>query len=203
MKILNELMYFCNKIYDRVVDKYLHVETHKCKILEEHDNVINFMYEPSPYRVLRAMFIKNSLEKEDCLIDFGCGKGRVLIMAVEYGCKNIYGLDISRYLLQCANKNLKRSKQKHNDIMFELICMDARKYKFNPKINKIFFFNPFHLRVYIHVFNALIQSIDEQPRIVKVYFYKPQISTIEYFEQLEKFKIIDKDAKNSIYVYSN
>lgn len=68
---------------------------------------MNFMYKPSPYRQIKSVFNEYPICRDDHLIDFGCEKGRVLIMASEYGCKNLYGIDISNYsfLLAIADKS--------------------------------------------------------------------------------------------------
>lgn len=190
-----------NKIYDAFVDRCLHVETAKSIQLQEHDNVINFMYEPSPYRQLKNLFKKHPILPDDHIIDFGCGKGRVLVLAGEYGCRNLYGIDISSSLLDIADKNLRRLKQKHSMIEFELLCMDAKRYEINREINKVFFYNPFQLRVFIHVFKSLLHSIDENPRTITVYFHDTQQSVLDHFSRLNVFKLIENDEKRKINIY--
>ena len=189
------------KIYDWYIDMSLNVKTSKCVKLNEHDNIINFMYEPSPYIQLKEIFDKYPPNENDHLIDFGCGKGRVLIMAAKYGCKNLYGIDISSCLLDVAKDNLEKCKEKNPEIKFELYCDDAKKYVFDYRINKVFFFNPFQLRVFLHIFNSLSRSLEEYPREVTVYFCGASESTIQCFEKLGKFKLIWDEKEKGIYIY--
>jgi len=198
---MNKIFYYYNKAYDWFVDKNLNIETSKCIKLDEHDNIMNFMYEPSSYLQIKSVFKKYPLCRDDHLIDFGCGKGRVLVMASEYGCRNLYGIDISSYLLEIARVNLNQCKQ--TDVVFELLCMNAKYYDFNQKINKIFFYNPFQLKVFIHIFKSLLHSIDDNPRMVTVYFNGAQKSTIEYFEKMGRFQLIGKEEKKGVYIYTH
>ncbi len=55
-----------------------HVETTKIAKLSIHDNKINYMYEPFPYRKLIHLFKYYPFEEKDVFIDIGCGKGQTL-----------------------------------------------------------------------------------------------------------------------------
>ena len=74
-----KLSYSIEYICDRIVDWYYHVETTKIAKLSIHDNKINYMYEPFPYRKLIHLFKCYPFEENDGFIDIGCGKGRVLV----------------------------------------------------------------------------------------------------------------------------
>ena len=200
-ELKKRFVYYFNYAYDQLIDKLLQIETSKSIQLDEHDNVINFMYEPLPYRYLKKIFNKYPICEDGHLIDFGCGKARILVMAASYGCKNLYGIDINEHLLDTAEKNLKYHTKKYNDTQFQLFCMDAKKYQFDPKINVLFFYNPFQLKIFIYVFKALFRSIDEHPRKVTIYFSGAQRSTIEYFEANSQFKILGKEDKLGTYIY--
>jgi cyclopropane fatty-acyl-phospholipid synthase-like methyltransferase len=91
-------------INDMLIDRILNVGTSKAVMLNEHDNVINFMYEPISYRWLKNLFHNYPVMQDDHLIDFGCGKGRVLIFAAQHGCRHLYGVDISGELGRVATK---------------------------------------------------------------------------------------------------
>lgn len=102
-----KLSYSIEYICDRIVDWYYHVETTKIAKLSIHDNKINYMYEPFPYRKLIHLFKCYPFEENDGFIDIGCGKGRVLVEASLHGCCNIYGVDLSEELLVYARKNMR------------------------------------------------------------------------------------------------
>ena len=70
--------YVFERIYDYILDWYYHVETTKIAKLSIHDNKINYMYEPFPYRKLIHLFKYYPFEEKDVFIDIGCGKGQTL-----------------------------------------------------------------------------------------------------------------------------
>ena len=50
--------YIIKRSRDYAVDWYYHVKTTKPVKLKEHDNKINYMYEPLPYKELDNLFRK-------------------------------------------------------------------------------------------------------------------------------------------------
>lgn len=135
-----KLSYSIEYICDRIVDWYYHVETTKIAKLSIHDNKINYMYEPFPYRKLIHLFKCYPFEENDGFIDIGCGKGRVLVEASLHGCCNIYGVDLSEELLVYARKNMRECQKKNHSIKYQLLCMNAKDYVFSPDINKVFLY---------------------------------------------------------------
>lgn len=49
-------------------------------------------YEPTPYAALDQLFEKYSLESTDCVVDMGCGKGRVPFMCITAFIQMLLGL---------------------------------------------------------------------------------------------------------------
>jgi len=195
---MKKAYHFIRNTYDWIHDILYHVETVKWAQHEEHDNIINFMYEPTPYRVLRKLFARYPINQDDHLIDFGCGKGRVLVMAAKNGCKNLYGIDLSRSLLDIATINLSRCKQKCADLYYKLICMDAKKYVFNPNINKVYLLNPFQLRVFMHLIKSLLSSIEDNPRTITVYYCGIKQSIKDYLDKIGCFKLIGEEEIDNL-----
>lgn len=193
--------YYYNRINDWWVDKTLGVETNKCMISDEHDNVMNFMYEPITYNDLKFVFREHPFHENDHLIDFGCGKGRVLVMAAKYGCKNLHGLDINDSLIETAKSNMMSCSDRFGQMNYNLLSMNAKVYAFDPMINKVFFYNPFQLKIFIYVFKALMRSLEESPRNLTVFFCGARPSTIDYFEKLDGFDLVKGDEKKRIFVY--
>ena len=40
-------------------------------------DIYHYPYEPTPYCVLQRLVERKLLRREDCVVDYGCGKGRV------------------------------------------------------------------------------------------------------------------------------
>lgn len=77
-------------------------------------------------------------------IDYGCGKGRVLLMASDYPFKQIIGVDCVPGLIEIARHNISvyrsASQLCHN---FDLITCDAREFLPSPAPAVFFLYNPF------------------------------------------------------------
>lgn len=198
---MNKILYHYNILRDWFADKRLGVNTVKSIQLEEHDNIMNFMYEPLPYHQLNEVFRKYPLAADDHFIDLGCGKGRVLIMAAEYGCHNLYGLDINHYLLEIAKENMAQIKRKNQNVQFRSLCMNAKDFEFDQKINKLFFYNPFQLKIFIYVFKSLLRSLETHPRKITMYVCGAKKSTVAYLEKIGCFQLIGSEEKKSLYIY--
>ena len=193
--------YVFERIYVYILDWYYHVETTKIAKLSIHDNKINYMYEPFPYRKLIHLFKCYPFEENDGFIDIGCGKGRVLVEASLHGCCNIYGVDLSEELLVYARKNMRECQKKNHSIKYQLLCMNAKDYVFSPDINKVFLYNPFNLKILIRVLKALMYSIETNPRKVTLFLGGPE-GILRYMKHLKQFSLIAIENNVHIYQYT-
>lgn len=194
-----KLEYIFVNAVDCVIDLVLHVDTTRAVKLDEHDNKINYMYEPFPYKKMKKLFKKYSFTKDDGFVDVGCGKGRVLIGAARNGCGNVYGVDISEELLDCAEKNMTACKRKRAYLNYRLLCMNAKDYAFSPDINNVFFYNPFSYRIFIRVIKALKKSIEDHPRDITLFLAGPEFVS-KYMANDTDFGFVGIEQQN-VYVY--
>ncbi len=107
------------------------------------------------------------------IVDVGCGKGRVLVVAVHYGFTKITGIDFAKALCVAAEQNIQRVKATYPPAKFTVICDDAVNYKFSPDENVFFFFNPFDETVMLQVVKNILQSLRESPRHVSIVYLNP------------------------------
>jgi SAM-dependent methyltransferase len=75
---------------------------------------------------------------DSTLVDFGCGKGRVLIMAKEMGFRKVVGVEFSRKLYDTCLENLKKTRSQA-----QVFCMDAVDFPISADIRIFYFCNPF------------------------------------------------------------
>lgn len=88
--------------------------------------------------------------REFTLIDLGCGKGRVLLMARKFGFKQIVGVEISEELAQIAARNARRYAN------ISVLAVDAAKYEFPNGPIVLYLGNPFRE----NVMEAVLANID-------------------------------------------
>jgi tRNA G46 methylase TrmB len=78
-------------------------------IADAHARERAILYLPSPPRVTRWMLENVGIDHRDySLIDLGCGKGRVVLIASEYPFQSITGVEISSALSEIARQNAMR-----------------------------------------------------------------------------------------------
>ncbi len=109
----------------------------------------------SNYQTIGAENIERLLLKLPCrlpLIDLGCGKGRVLIIAHRLGFCPVTGVEFSPELVAIARRNLQIC-----GIPGQVLCQDAADVDF-PKDCVIFMYNPFDSEAMTHVAQKIRES---------------------------------------------
>ena len=169
-------------------------------------------YEATSYFALETLFKEYTLSSNDCIVDFGCGKGRLsFYINYYYNCK-ITGIEMNNnYFDICINnkKNyLKNYNKEKNKI--EFLNIFAEKYKISSTDNKFYFFNPFSVQLFMKVINNMLISLEKSPRDIDLILYYPSDEYIYYLEnytgfllykeiELPNLSINDKRQKFSIY----
>ena len=139
-------------------------------------------YEATSYFALETLFKEYTLSSNDCIVDFGCGKGRLsFYINYYYNCK-ITGIEMNNnYFDICINnkKNyLKNYNKEKNKI--EFLNIFAEKYKISSTDNKFYFFNPFSVQLFMKVINNILISLEKSPRDIDLILYYPSDEYIYY-----------------------
>lgn len=135
-------------------------------------------YEPTPYPVLERLAQSGWLGREHRLLDYGCGKGRVVFyLAAAVGCQAT-GIDQSPKLIREAMENRTACRAGGR---VRLACCLAEQYPIGDE-NAFFFFNPFSSTVFEAVLRRLRQSWYANPRQMLLLCYYP---SPEYIQCLE------------------
>ncbi len=157
-------------IKERKWDRKLKIRT--CGRDDRKADQYNYPYEPTPYCVLERIADHNLIGKENVLLDYGCGKGRVgIFFARESGCRTI-GIDYNEKMIKIADKNLTSSglAETHR-VTFEKA--NAGDYAVPEEVDRIFFFNPFSEDVLSGALSRVMESWYGLPREVFLIFYYP------------------------------
>ena len=84
-------------------DKKLKI--HTTGRLDGHADQYHYPYEPTPYVVLERLAESGYLKKENILVDYGCGKGRVgFFLHYAVGCTSL-GLEYDAEIFQQAQNS--------------------------------------------------------------------------------------------------
>ena len=108
---------------------------------ENRDSKIN---QASSYYDLKKAFILSGIEHPNiCLLDIGCGNGKVLSFGMYLNCMSVVGVDLDPSAISSASINCGKMKEKGSKTMYKLHEEDAGKFSIPNEINVIYLFNPF------------------------------------------------------------
>ena len=125
-------------------------------------------YEPTDYCVLEHLANSGYITKQNTLIDYGSGKGRVSIfMANQTRCYSI-GIEYDERLYERAIVNGESPAAK-NRVSF--VLGDAATYTLPDNADRCFFFNPFALHTIKRVLGNIFDSLYHHPREILLFFY--------------------------------
>jgi len=132
------------------------------------------MYQGVNYFLLENLFeYLQSISANKSIVDFGCGKGRVLVAAASYGFTKITGVEFAQELCAIAKKNIIPIQLKFPGKIFNVIHADAVDYKVEDDTNVFFFFNPFDEIIMLAVVKNILNSLKTNPREIYVVYINP------------------------------
>jgi len=157
-------------------------------------------YWPTPPEVFQdALSGLNSKHEDLVFIDFGSGKGRVLLMASEFPFRRIIGVEFSSELHAVAQQNILRyesATQKCRDITS--VCADFTQFPIPPEPLFIFLYNPSSQEITTSFAESIARSLRERPRELWVFYVTPAYDVFESGNPLALRKV-KSTAKYKIY----
>lgn len=135
---------------------------------------------PTPVRVFNRMMMVLPKDLRDfTFIDFGSGKGRVLLLASNYNFQNIIGVEYAEELHAIAQKNIAIYKNKKQKCLrVASMLADATTFPIPPGKCVFFFYNPFKESVMSRVLTNIQDSYMANPRKMYFMYYNPVLSTL-------------------------
>ena len=153
-------------------------------------------YWPSPSDLIQEVLSGLKIRYEDFVfIDFGSGKGRVLLMASEFPFRKILGVEFSSELHTIAQQNVARyqsSTQKCKDIA--TVCMDFTQFPIPPDPLIAFLYNPADEQIMTALVDNLSASLRDHPREFWAIYVTPTYKVFEKRTDLRKVKTAEKYA---------
>lgn len=195
-----------DEFYDIVKDKELNIETLGRN--DDYSDTHRYPYEPTAYSVLDRVIESEMLSKDDIVIDFGCGMGRVPIyLNCSIGCRTI-GIEMFEEFYKKALLN-QSQYLKGTEVAFYM--GRAEQCVLPDNLTACFMFNPFDVSILRGVIANLIKSYHKNPRQIKLFFYYPSDEYVAYLmsvPELEFWDEIDcmdlfpqKDERNRVIVF--
>ena len=146
-------------------------------------------YEPTPYRVLERLADSGFFGRDDVLLDYGCGKGRVgFFLSYRTSVKTI-GIEYDRRICQDALENQKSAV---SGAKADFVLTGAEAYAVPPEVSRCYFFNPFSVELLHKVMARILESYYEHPRNVFLFFYYPSDDYISYLMTVDELEFYDE-----------
>jgi hypothetical protein len=149
-------------------------------------------YEPSSPQLIRVALEKLSIDPSGfTFVDFGSGKGRVLLVAASFPFKEVIGVEFSRELHEIALKNIARvPSNRVRECGVRSVHGDAAAFDL-PQSNLVcYFYNPFGPPILALIAQRLVAHHDQHGYEVIIIYHDPRHR--EIFERTEKFAIFDQ-----------
>lgn len=143
---------------------------------DSHADDYHHPYEPTPYTVLERLADSGYITRENILVDYGCGKGRVgFFLNHVIGCRTV-GLEYDEKICQLALLN--REKYAKRQYM-NFLCENAEDFVIE-EADCFYFFNPFSVEILQSVMGRILESYYDNPRQMRLFFYYPDDEYVSY-----------------------
>jgi SAM-dependent methyltransferase len=129
-------------------------------------------------------------------IDLGCGKGRALVLASEYGFKKVIGVEFSSELAEIARRNLSTA-----GVAADVVEADACRYCLPQSDLLVYMYNPFGKPVMESVVRNLVKWGKTATNLAFVAYVNPIYR--EPFESAPEFQVILKNKNLCVWKFRN
>jgi len=148
----------------------------------------HYPYEPTAYAVLDRLISAGYIKKNNLLLDYGCGKGRVSIyLSFQTKC-NAIGIEYDErlYCNAISNKETAISGKR-----VKFVCENAENYEVPVEVDRCYFFNPFSVDIFKKVKKKIMDSYYDSPRDIFLFFYYPSHEYISYLMTEDDMEFVD------------
>jgi SAM-dependent methyltransferase len=132
-------------------------------------------YAPVATALFRRMLREVRVDYRDYIfVDFGCGKGKALLLAARLPFKEIIGIELWQTVLEVAGRNVREYTGKRQCQNVRLQCINAVDFRFSSDPALYYFFDPFKIDVMSRVLANLRASLIQWPRESYVLYCEPE-----------------------------
>ncbi|MDG4773848.1 class I SAM-dependent methyltransferase [Solwaraspora sp. WMMD792] len=161
-------------------DETFGTETNGIVGLADIDGVGPHMEEASHYLPTRRREFERMIasvgdidHRDHVFIDFGCGKGRIVLLAAGEPYKKVIGVDFSPTFVKQAEDNLHRYTGPLEAAEVELLAIDAADFVVPAENLVVYLFSPFGPPVFTTVMNNLVSAARRNQKKITVIYYSP------------------------------
>ena len=166
-----------------------------------------YPYEPTPYCVLERLADSGLIRREDVVLDYGCGKGRVDFFLSYQTQTRVIGIE---YDVRIYLDALKNQQSANAGAKTDFVLINAEEYEVPPEVNRCYFFNPFSVEILHKVMARIIESYYDHPREIFLFFYYPSdeyvshlmtVGELEFYDEIECDDLFQGDPRERILIF--
>ena len=164
-------------------------------------------YEPTPYSVLERLAESGLFGKEDTVLDYGCGKGRVgFFISYRTGAKTV-GIEYDERIWEDALENRRTTVSR---LKPDFVLTRAETFEVPPEVTRCYFFNPFSEEILHKVMARIVESWYEAPREIFLFFYYPAdeyiahlmtVDELEFYDEIECDDLFPGDERERVVIF--
>lgn len=166
---------FLSSLHDRF-DTEFAIETENGQTTPE-----NSLYLPSRSEPFRHMLRHFRPHRDATFVDYGAGKGRVLILAAEYGFTRVKGIEYSDALCRQAEANWHHVRSRFPHSQCRLLCTRAEDYSVQSEDDFFYFYDPFPAAVVEACVRNICRSFAQNPRHITIIYHNNLRTLSEIF----------------------
>jgi SAM-dependent methyltransferase len=131
-------------------------------------------YTASPWWVLRWLLPRSDVRPSDVFVEFGCGKGRVVLDAARrYPFRRVIGVELSPDLSEVARRLVARERNRLRCRDVRIDTADATEYSVPDDMTYAYLYNPFNGDTFERVCANIVASLDRAPRPLHLIYLNP------------------------------
>lgn len=182
-------------------ERLLNIETKK-EQKNFHQSLHYNRYEATPYSALELLFKEYKVCDSDYIVDYGCGKGRLLFYINHFFNSNVTGVEMDKnFYNDClSNTNSYLLNHKKSIGIINFVNDFAENYIVSEKDNKFYFFNPFSIQIFMKIVDNILESIEKCNRVVDIVLYYPSDDYIYYLESCTAFTLIKEVKIDELFI---
>lgn len=158
------------------------------------------IYGPTRSKPFMSLLKKLNLNKSSVFIDFGSGKGRVLMLVQKYGIKKAIGVELSPELCEIAKSNLQKVAPNFD---YQIIQSDMMKYKVTTG-DIFYFYDPCSKEVMKSCCQNILDYIQAKKKKITIIYHSNSVRGEDIFVDFEDFvSSVHYISGNRFYILEN
>jgi len=159
--------------------------------IESENREYGLEYEPTPVPLCRWLLRRLPEVEDFVFVDFGSGKGRMLLIASEYPFRRIVGVEFAAELHEAAVRNIENFRSPRQRCKnLEALSMDAAVFPIPDEKCVFYFYVPFRPPLMNKVLERIGDSYRANPRKMYILFVKPWFGIRGIFDELQWLKSV-------------